>query len=101
MANRSYLGNKKTCTSSFILMCLMFHLNSLNISVPCSYEVMRKCWEEKFEKRPEFSYLVQEMGNMLTDGYKKVSVTLFFTLCFHEFQNYTQTFRFPCYSSDV
>ncbi|XP_027020976.2 platelet-derived growth factor receptor beta isoform X1 [Tachysurus fulvidraco] len=35
------------------------------------YEVMRKCWEEKFEKRPEFSYLVQEMGNMLTDGYKK------------------------------
>ncbi|KAK3526699.1 hypothetical protein QTP70_032078 [Hemibagrus guttatus] len=35
------------------------------------YEVMRKCWEEKFEKRPEFSYLVQKMGNMLTDGYKK------------------------------
>ncbi|XP_026774720.2 platelet-derived growth factor receptor beta isoform X2 [Pangasianodon hypophthalmus] len=35
------------------------------------YEVMRKCWEEKFEKRPEFSYLVQEMGNMLTEGYKK------------------------------
>lgn len=35
------------------------------------YEVMRKCWEEKFEKRPEFSFLVQTMGNMLTDTYKK------------------------------
>ncbi|XP_066525558.1 platelet-derived growth factor receptor beta [Hoplias malabaricus] len=35
------------------------------------YEVMRKCWEEKFEKRPEFSFLVQAMGNMLTDAYKK------------------------------
>ncbi|XP_072524379.1 platelet-derived growth factor receptor beta [Salminus brasiliensis] len=35
------------------------------------YEVMRKCWEEKFEKRPEFSFLVQTMGNMLTDAYKK------------------------------
>ncbi|KAI4872759.1 hypothetical protein NFI96_027001, partial [Prochilodus magdalenae] len=35
------------------------------------YEVMRKCWEEKFEKRPEFSFLVQTMGNMLTEAYKK------------------------------
>ncbi|XP_046882615.1 platelet-derived growth factor receptor beta isoform X2 [Hypomesus transpacificus] len=35
------------------------------------YEVMKKCWEEKFEKRPEFSFLVQTMGNMLTDSYKK------------------------------
>ncbi|KAL6473986.1 hypothetical protein MHYP_G00175470 [Metynnis hypsauchen] len=35
------------------------------------YEVMRKCWEEKFEKRPEFSFLVQAMGNMLTETYKK------------------------------
>ncbi|XP_062846492.1 platelet-derived growth factor receptor beta [Trichomycterus rosablanca] len=35
------------------------------------YEVMKKCWDEKFEKRPEFSFLVQAMGNMLTDGYKK------------------------------
>ncbi|KAI5100689.1 platelet-derived growth factor receptor beta isoform X1, partial [Silurus meridionalis] len=35
------------------------------------YEVMKKCWEEKFEKRPDFSYLVQEMGHMLTEGYKK------------------------------
>lgn len=39
----------------------------------CSYEVMRKCWDEKFEKRPEFSFLVHTMGNMLSDGYKKVS----------------------------
>lgn len=58
----------------------MFHMKSKPISIPCSYEVMRKCWEEKFEKRPEFSYLVQEMGNMLTEGYKKVSATLFFFL---------------------
>ncbi|XP_026135819.1 platelet-derived growth factor receptor beta-like [Carassius auratus] len=35
------------------------------------YEVMRKCWDEKYEKRPEFSFLVHTMGNMLSDGYKK------------------------------
>uniref|UniRef100_A0AAY4CR91 receptor protein-tyrosine kinase n=1 Tax=Denticeps clupeoides TaxID=299321 RepID=A0AAY4CR91_9TELE len=35
------------------------------------YEVMKKCWEEKYEKRPEFPFLVQTMGNMLTDSYKK------------------------------
>ncbi|KPP77066.1 hypothetical protein Z043_103533, partial [Scleropages formosus] len=35
------------------------------------YDIMRKCWDEKFEKRPEFSFLVQTMGNMLTDSYKK------------------------------
>ncbi|XP_078145117.1 platelet-derived growth factor receptor beta [Centroberyx gerrardi] len=35
------------------------------------YDIMRKCWDEKFEKRPEFSFLVHTMGNMLTDGYKK------------------------------
>ncbi|KAJ8337584.1 hypothetical protein SKAU_G00365500 [Synaphobranchus kaupii] len=35
------------------------------------YDVMRKCWDEKFEKRPEFSYLVHTLGNMLTDSYKK------------------------------
>jgi len=34
---------------------------------------MRKCWDEKYEKRPEFSFLVHTMGNMLSDGYKKVS----------------------------
>lgn len=59
-------------------MHYMFCVKPKHISIPCSYEVMRKCWEEKFEKRPEFSYLVQEMGNMLTEGYKKVSITLFF-----------------------
>ncbi|CAB1337047.1 unnamed protein product [Coregonus sp. 'balchen'] len=35
------------------------------------YEVMQKCWDEKHEKRPEFSFLVHTMGNMLTDSYKK------------------------------
>uniref|UniRef100_A0A8C2GKX1 receptor protein-tyrosine kinase n=1 Tax=Cyprinus carpio TaxID=7962 RepID=A0A8C2GKX1_CYPCA len=35
------------------------------------YEVMRKCWDEKFEKRPEFSFLVHTLGDMLSDGYKK------------------------------
>lgn len=38
----------------------------------CSYEIMKKCWDEKFEKRPEFSHLVHSMGNMLADSYKKV-----------------------------
>lgn len=33
---------------------------------------MKKCWDEKFEKRPEFSHLVHSVGNMLTDSYKKV-----------------------------
>ncbi|KAI1898469.1 hypothetical protein AGOR_G00072670 [Albula goreensis] len=35
------------------------------------YDIMRKCWDEKFEKRPEFSFLVHTVGNMLTDSYKK------------------------------
>ncbi|XP_061691843.1 platelet-derived growth factor receptor beta [Syngnathoides biaculeatus] len=35
------------------------------------YEIMKKCWDEKFEKRPEFSFLVHSMGNMLTESYKK------------------------------
>ncbi|CAL8355137.1 unnamed protein product [Merluccius merluccius] len=35
------------------------------------YDIMGKCWDEKFEKRPEFSFLVHTMGNMLTDCYKK------------------------------
>ncbi|XP_061093106.1 platelet-derived growth factor receptor beta [Conger conger] len=35
------------------------------------YDVMRKCWDEKFEKRPDFSYLVHTVGNMLTESYKK------------------------------
>lgn len=35
------------------------------------YEIMKKCWDEKFEKRPEFSFLVHSVGNMLTDTYKK------------------------------
>lgn len=33
---------------------------------------MKKCWDEKFEKRPDFSFLVHSVGNMLTDSYKKV-----------------------------
>ncbi|XP_062249319.1 platelet-derived growth factor receptor beta isoform X1 [Platichthys flesus] len=35
------------------------------------YDIMRKCWDEKFETRPDFSFLVHSMGNMLADGYKK------------------------------
>ncbi|GAA6235240.1 platelet-derived growth factor receptor beta [Lates japonicus] len=35
------------------------------------YDIMKKCWDEKFEKRPEFSFLVHSVGNMLTDSYKK------------------------------
>ncbi|XP_019109315.2 platelet-derived growth factor receptor beta [Larimichthys crocea] len=35
------------------------------------YEIMKKCWDEKFEKRPEFSFLVHSVGNMLADSYKK------------------------------
>ncbi|ETE63465.1 Platelet-derived growth factor receptor beta, partial [Ophiophagus hannah] len=35
------------------------------------YEIMQKCWEEKFEIRPSFSQLVVLMGNLLTDSYKK------------------------------
>ncbi|CAB1315890.1 unnamed protein product, partial [Coregonus sp. 'balchen'] len=35
------------------------------------YDVMCKCWDEKFEKRPPFSSLVHLMGNLLTDVYKK------------------------------
>ncbi|XP_035765342.1 platelet-derived growth factor receptor beta [Neolamprologus brichardi] len=35
------------------------------------YEIMKKCWDEKYEKRPEFSFLVHSVGNMLTDSYKK------------------------------
>ncbi|KAM4733108.1 platelet-derived growth factor receptor beta isoform 1-T2 [Anableps anableps] len=35
------------------------------------YEIMKKCWDEKFEKRPEFSLLVHNVGDMLMDSYKK------------------------------
>ncbi|KAG7518131.1 platelet-derived growth factor receptor beta [Solea senegalensis] len=35
------------------------------------YDIMRKCWDEKFETRPDFSFLVHTVGNMLTDSYKK------------------------------
>ncbi|KAG7484543.1 hypothetical protein MATL_G00050500 [Megalops atlanticus] len=33
------------------------------------YDVMRKCWEEKYEKRPEFSYLAHTIGSMLPEAY--------------------------------
>lgn len=35
------------------------------------YEIMCKCWNEKFEKRPPFSLLGHTLGNMLSDSYKK------------------------------
>lgn len=43
---------------------------------PCvplsSYEIMQKCWEEKFEIRPPFSQLVLLLERLLGEGYKKV-----------------------------
>ncbi|KAJ7316402.1 hypothetical protein JRQ81_002564 [Phrynocephalus forsythii] len=35
------------------------------------YEIMQKCWEEKFEIRPSFSQLVVLMGSLLEESYKK------------------------------
>ncbi|XP_062392796.1 platelet-derived growth factor receptor beta-like [Sardina pilchardus] len=35
------------------------------------YEIMCKCWNEKFEKRPPFSLLGHTLGNMVADSYKK------------------------------
>ncbi|KAK9518020.1 hypothetical protein VZT92_023349 [Zoarces viviparus] len=35
------------------------------------YDIMKKCWDEKYETRPEFSFLVHSVGNMLADSYKK------------------------------
>uniref|UniRef100_A0A8C8FG69 receptor protein-tyrosine kinase n=1 Tax=Oncorhynchus tshawytscha TaxID=74940 RepID=A0A8C8FG69_ONCTS len=37
----------------------------------CIYDIMCKCWDEKFKKRPLFSSLVNLTGNLLTDAYKK------------------------------
>lgn len=37
-----------------------------------SYELMQKCWEEKFEVRPPFSQLVLLLERLLGEGYKKV-----------------------------
>lgn len=35
------------------------------------YAIMKKCWNDEFEKRPSFSSLVTSIGNLLTDSYKK------------------------------
>ncbi|XP_066244569.1 platelet-derived growth factor receptor beta [Saccopteryx leptura] len=35
------------------------------------YEIMQKCWEEKFEVRPPFSQLVLLLERLLGEGYKK------------------------------
>ncbi|CAH2275995.1 platelet-derived growth factor receptor beta [Pelobates cultripes] len=35
------------------------------------YEIMQKCWDEKFEKRPSFSQLVDLTGSLLADTYKQ------------------------------
>lgn len=46
---------------------------TLSPSVPFpSYEIMQKCWEEKFEIRPPFSQLVLLLERLLGEGYKKV-----------------------------
>ncbi|XP_069510165.1 platelet-derived growth factor receptor beta [Ambystoma mexicanum] len=35
------------------------------------YEIMRKCWDEKYEARPSFSQLVALMGNLLGEDFKE------------------------------
>ncbi|KAM9313195.1 platelet-derived growth factor receptor beta [Gastrophryne carolinensis] len=35
------------------------------------YEIMQKCWNEQFEKRPSFTVLANMTGNLLADGYKQ------------------------------
>ncbi|XP_072923187.1 platelet-derived growth factor receptor beta isoform X2 [Hemitrygon akajei] len=35
------------------------------------YAIMKKCWNDEFEKRPSFSSLVTSMGNLLSESYKK------------------------------
>lgn len=46
---------------------------TLTLSLPLpSYEIMQKCWEEKFEIRPPFSQLVLLLERLLGEGYKKV-----------------------------
>ncbi|KAM8908972.1 platelet-derived growth factor receptor beta isoform 3-T4 [Spinachia spinachia] len=35
------------------------------------HDIMKKCWDEKYEKRPDFSSLVHCVGNMLAESYKK------------------------------
>nr|AWT24648.1 PDGFRB [Protopterus annectens] len=35
------------------------------------YEIMQRCWEETFEKRPQFSQLVRQVGNALSETYKQ------------------------------
>lgn len=45
---------------------------SCSASLP-SYEIMQKCWEEKFEIRPPFSQLVLLLERLLGEGYKKVN----------------------------
>ncbi|XP_069753941.1 LOW QUALITY PROTEIN: platelet-derived growth factor receptor beta-like [Narcine bancroftii] len=35
------------------------------------YTIMKKCWNDEFEKRPSFSTLVMSRGNLLTETYKK------------------------------
>ncbi|KAM4869395.1 LOW QUALITY PROTEIN: platelet-derived growth factor receptor beta-like [Urocitellus parryii] len=37
------------------------------------YEIMQKCWEEKFEVRPPFSQLVLLLERLLGEGYRKAA----------------------------
>lgn len=52
------------CSPHLLTQCSPFPLGS--------YNIMQKCWEEKFEIRPSFSQLVVLMGNLLVDCYRKV-----------------------------
>lgn len=69
----------------------------------CSYEIMKKCWDEKFEKRPEFSFLVHSMGNLLSDGYKKVSFVFISLVTSHITQNphIHIPVMFSCFTEDI
>ncbi|KAJ8266013.1 hypothetical protein GJAV_G00124920 [Gymnothorax javanicus] len=35
------------------------------------YDIMQKCWEEKYESRPEFPFLTHALENLLTECYRK------------------------------
>ncbi|XP_061104771.1 platelet-derived growth factor receptor beta-like isoform X2 [Conger conger] len=35
------------------------------------YDIMQKCWAEKYDRRPEFSFLAHAIGDMLTECYRK------------------------------
>lgn len=60
-------------TSFYLFLTLSWEVAGPDPSAPfLSYEIMQKCWEEKFEIRPPFSQLVLLLERLLGEGYKKV-----------------------------